>query len=245
MPRKGAAKDPSDPRVGMAVKLLMRTRGLMVPEAMQAIGFTDKDADDCKKRTWVHRRVKKEDDDNNEHNNAEHNEEHNNEHNNEPDDEPNDDMSTVTMSVGSSSATSSVKHCAPASVQVRMTVSGKQQHRMIGKSIAEHKKKAHKRATTLYANELKKPSSKRRSSEVIAEEVREEYDGHGPCGRTIRTYVNSNGLVGTSPNSRGPKGSIPKWLFSILCSALDTYIQYQTNQRQRGRRDSQEVGRHH
>ena len=119
MPRKGDAKDPSDPRVGMAVKLLMRTRGLMVPEAMRAVGFTDKDADDRKKRMWVHRRVKKEDDDNNEHNN-----------------EPDDDMSTVTMSVGSSSATLSVKHCAPASVQVRMTVSGKQQHRMIGKSIS-------------------------------------------------------------------------------------------------------------
>ena len=158
-------------------------------DCARSVGFTDKDADDRKKRMWVHRRVKKEDDDNNEHNNDEHNEEHNNEYNNEPDDEPDDDMSTVTMSVGSSSATSSVKHCAPASVQVRMTVSGKQQHRMIGKSITEHKKKAHKRATTLYANELKKPSSKRRSSEVIAEEVREEYDGHGPCGRTIRTYA--------------------------------------------------------
>ena len=100
MPRKGAAKYPSDPRVGMAVKLLMRTRGLMVPEAMRAVGFTDKDADDRKKRMWVHRRVKKEDDDNNEHNNDEHNEEHNNEYNNKPDDEPDDDMSTVTMSVG-------------------------------------------------------------------------------------------------------------------------------------------------
>ena len=38
------------------------TRGLMVTEAMRAVGFTSDDADNQCKRMWIHRRVKKNDD---------------------------------------------------------------------------------------------------------------------------------------------------------------------------------------
>ena len=45
MEAEGTAKNPSDPRVEKAVRLMMQTRGLMVPKATQAIGFTSDDVD--------------------------------------------------------------------------------------------------------------------------------------------------------------------------------------------------------
>ena len=59
MTGEDTARDPSDLRVVKAVRLMKRTTGLMVPEAMRAVGFTAEDAKSRRKRMWIHRRLNK------------------------------------------------------------------------------------------------------------------------------------------------------------------------------------------
>ena len=59
MTGEDTTRDPSDLRVVKAVRLMKRTTGLMVPEAMRAVGFTAEDAKSRRKRMWIHRRLNK------------------------------------------------------------------------------------------------------------------------------------------------------------------------------------------
>ena len=61
----------------------------------------------------------------------------------------------------------------------RPTAQAKQKERCHKKKVAAHTKKAHKRATSFYASELKKPKSERLSADAISKIVKKEYDGHG------------------------------------------------------------------
>ena len=59
MSEKDTAKNPHDPCVEKAVRLVKPTHELMVTKAMRAVGFSSKDVDDRSKRMWIHRRLKK------------------------------------------------------------------------------------------------------------------------------------------------------------------------------------------
>ena len=63
MEAEGTAKNSIDLPVEKAVRLMRLTRGLMVPKAMRAIGFTPKDVDNQCKQMWTHHCVKRNDDD--------------------------------------------------------------------------------------------------------------------------------------------------------------------------------------
>ena len=93
----------------------------------------------------------------------------------------------------------------------RPTAQAKQKDRCHKLKVAVHAKKAHKRATSFYASELKKPKGKRLSADAISKIVKKEYDGHGPSGRSIQRYVNDNNNIGNSPIKMGCRGNIPKW----------------------------------
>ena len=54
---EGTAKDPSDPRVAAAVKIVLTCEALRLPQAMRAADFTKQDSKDPKKQMWIRRRV--------------------------------------------------------------------------------------------------------------------------------------------------------------------------------------------
>ena len=85
-------------------------------------------------------------------------------------------------------------------------------------------KKAHKRATLFYAAQLEKPKEQRLSAEKISKLVKKEYDGYGPSARSIQRYVNSHNMPGNSPLKLGNRGNIPKWAYSALCNAFESYV---------------------
>ena len=61
-------------------------------------------------------------------------------------------------------------------------------------------------------------------ADAISKIVKKEYDGHGPSGRSIQRYVNDNNNIGNSPIKMGSRGNIPKWAYSSLCNAFDSYV---------------------
>jgi hypothetical protein len=87
-----------------------------------------------------------------------------------------------------------------------------------------HAKKAHKRATSFYASELKKPKGERLSADAVSKIVKKEYDGHGPSARSIQRYVNDNNNIGISPLKMGNRGNILPWAYSALCNAFESYV---------------------
>jgi hypothetical protein len=106
----------------------------------------------------------------------------------------------------------------------RPTAQAKQKERCHKKNVAAHAKKAHKRATSFYASELKKPKAERLSADAISKIVKKEYDGHGPSARSIQRYVNDNNIIGLSPVKMGSRGNIPPWAYSALCNAFESYV---------------------
>ena len=124
------SENPSDPRVKKALSLMRRARRLMVPEAMRSIGLTSNNVDNRWKRMWIHRRVKKKNDDT-----------------------PasaslrlDGDVLSVSLS-GNSLPLSSVKYPVPTLEQIRKTMTGKQQQCSHAKATEEHKNRAQKYAT--------------------------------------------------------------------------------------------------
>jgi len=81
----------------------------------------------------------------------------------------------------------------------RPTAQAKQKDRCHRLKVAVHAKKAHKRATSFYASELKKPKGERPLSADarISKIVQKEYDGHGPSGHSIQRYDNNNNISAT------------------------------------------------
>ena len=98
----------------------------------------------------------------------------------------------------------------------RPTAQAKQKDRCNKLKVAVHAKKAHKRATSFYASELKKPKGERLSADAVSKIVKKEYDGHGPSARSIQRYVNDNNIIGLSPVKMGSRGNIPPWAYSSL-----------------------------
>ena len=114
---------------------------------------------------------------------------------------------------------------APKPSQERKTATAKQQQRAGKATIKNHKKRAHKRATSWYAKEKEKENGL--AAETISKKVKEEFDGHGPSARTIQRYVNDLGIAGNSPLKRGPNGNIPAWAYSSLCTAFESFVRIQ------------------
>ena len=106
----------------------------------------------------------------------------------------------------------------------RPTAQAKQKDRCNKLKVAVHAKKAHKRATSFYASELKKPKGERLSADAVSKIVKKEYDGHGPSARSIQRYVNDHNNIGISPVKMGSRGNIPPWAYSALCNAFESYV---------------------
>ncbi len=98
--------------------------------------------------------------------------------------------------------------------------------------LAEHGKRAFKRATSWYDKEVQTKGKDGLSSYEVAKRVKVEFSGAGPSARTIQRYVNS-GLAGLSPLKPGVKSDIPKWAYSALCTAFESYVRInQLNRRE-------------
>ena len=110
----------------------------------------------------------------------------------------------------------------PKRKQIRHTASGMQQRRVNKYDVDDHSKKAFKRATSWYQNEVGK-KSKGLSSREIAEKVKVEFDGVGPSATTLQRYIN-NGIAGQSPLKPGVKSNIPKWAYKSLTVAFESYV---------------------
>ena len=110
----------------------------------------------------------------------------------------------------------------PKARQIRNTASGMQKWRVNKFDSSDHNKRAFKRATSWYYRELQKGNAGLSSYE-IAKRLKREFDGAGPCARTIQRYANT-GLAGLSPLKPGVKSDIPKWAYSSLCTAFKSYV---------------------
>jgi hypothetical protein len=106
--------------------------------------------------------------------------------------------------------------------QIRNTASGMQKWRVNKFDSSDHNKRAFKRATSWYDRELQKGKAGLSSYE-IAKRVKLEFGGAGPSARTIQRYANT-GLAGLSPLKPGMKSDIPKWAYSSLCTAFESYV---------------------
>ena len=85
----------------------------------------------------------------------------------------------------------------------RKSITAAQSARADAKRLAEHKKKAHKRATILYEQQLEKPANhpQRMSSATVVATVAEEFDW-APSARSVERYVKA-GMAGCSPMKKG------------------------------------------
>ena len=82
---------------------------------------------------------------------------------------------------------------------------------------------AHKRATALFAEEMKKPKDERKlSASKVSELVYGEFGVH-IHKRTIQREV-AAGRVGLSPLKRGMKGNFPALTFQHLANAFESFI---------------------
>lgn len=135
-------------------------------------------------------------------------------------------MSSVTTSSScdASVASSARSIPAPKAKQVRKTPIGMQQVRSNTKAADNHRKRAHKAATTQYAAEKKKPKGEdgKLSAEAVTDSVNEMYETDLKC-RTIERYV-LNGQIGTSSICQGKPSHIPEYMFKTIASAFESYI---------------------
>jgi hypothetical protein len=89
--------------------------------------------------------------------------------------------------------------------------------------LSDHSKRAFKRATSWYNKEVQTKGKDGLSSYEVAKRVKVEFGGVGPSARTIQRYANG-GLAGLSPLKPGVKSDIPKWAYSALCTAFESYV---------------------
>ena len=206
MSTKRDAESSDDPRVAEAVALWKKAPMLNVGQVMRAACFTEADSKNKNKRMWITRRA--------------------------PTKKqmkaailpsvvamstPESATSTLTPTTTTTEGTA--KFPAPKPPRKRRTAQKHQDDKVANKMLKLHKKKAHKRATSLYAEEQKKENGM--SSRAVAELVRKQYDGHGPTHVTIQRYV-KNKMAGCSPLKRGEKGDIPEFVFKNLCIAFES-----------------------
>ena len=180
MSTKTDAKSSDDSRVAEAVALWQKAPMLMVAQVMRTACFTEVDSMNKNKQMWITRRA--------------------------PTKKqmkaailpsvvamstPESAISTLTPITTTTECTA--KFRAPKPPRKRKTAQKHQEDKVANKILKAHKKKAHKRATSLYAEEQKK--EKGMSSRDVEKLVREEYGGHGPTHVTIQRYVKKIWLV--------------------------------------------------
>ena len=102
----------------------------------------------------------------------------------------------------------------PEAPQFNMGTAKLQKKRNHEKKVRRHKNLAFKRATTLYAEQLKKPDEKDRLSAAdVAKLVAREFGrGYSPSARSILRNV-KEGLVGVSPVKPGRKSDLHEFTF--------------------------------
>jgi len=139
--------------------------------------------------------------------------------------------STTSEAVGTQTPEREIQ-AKPKARQIRHTATGMQKWRVNKFDLAEHGKRAFKRATSWYDKEVQTKGKDGLSSYEVAKRVKVEFSGAGPSARTIQRYVNS-GLAGLSPLKPGVKSDIPKWAYSALCTAFESYVRInQLNRRE-------------
>ena len=157
MSTKRDAKSSDDPRVADAVALWQKAPMLTVAQVMRAACFTEADSTNKNKQMWITRRA--------------------------PTKKemkaaflpsvvamstPESDTSTLTPTT--TATTGNAKFPAPKPQRKRKTAQKHQDDKIAAKMLKDHKKKAHKRATSLYAEEQKKENGM--SSRAVAQVVR-------------------------------------------------------------------------
>ena len=209
MVTKGPALSPDDPRVAKAVVLWKSAPALTVTQVMLATMFTEEDAFSARKRMWIRRRM---------------------EGGRKPSDRSlpssTDHPSPADVDRPSTKEAISRKkklplHPAPKAKKKRKSIAAAQDARVAKKAADEHKKKAHKRATTLFAAEQKK-AGRGLSAKAVQQIVLNDYEVC-PTIRTIQRYVKL-GLAGQSPMKMGPEGKVQRFVFATLSDAFSSMI---------------------
>jgi hypothetical protein len=110
----------------------------------------------------------------------------------------------------------------PKARQIQTMASRMQKWRGNKFDLSDHDKHAFKWATSWYDWELQKGKVGLSWYEISK---REKLEFNGAClsARTIQQYAN-NGLAGQSPLKLGVKSNIPKWVYSSLCMAFESYV---------------------
>jgi hypothetical protein len=108
--------------------------------------------------------------------------------------------------------------------KTRDTSTQAQQKRVNDVTLKIRHNMAHKKATTMYAAESKKPEGEKKlSAKQVSELVYAEY-GVDIHRRNIQREV-AAGRVGLSPLKTGPKGHFPTLTFQHLANAFESFIQ--------------------
>jgi hypothetical protein len=211
-------------RIAHAVAFLLRCQGAKVPEAMRAVKFTPEESSDPTKQQAVRRAYtkaiggKKK----------------------SPLPVSVDTMANTSYISPMTEPTSTTRTSAaplettppperdgdsitrkPKPRQIRKTASAMQKWRVNKFDATQHKKRAFKRATSWYAQELEK--SKGLSSYQVSKRVKIEFDGVGPSAQTLQRYAKW-GIAGQSPQKPGVKSDIPKWAYNSLTVAFESYV---------------------
>ena len=206
MSKNGPAEGPDDPRVAVAVTLSFQAPSFTLPQVMRAALFTDDDSKSAKCQMWVRRQIKR----------KKGKQEDSIINTTVDTNSPGTTISSITTPA--SNKTCEPKHPPPKTKQIRRTATGMQQARVNKHNTKEHRKSAHKFATTLYAAEKNKEDGK--SAAEVRDETIEVF-GVAPGVRTIQTYV-KDGKAGVSPKRQGPKGNLADHLFVAICNAVLT-----------------------
>ena len=100
----------------------------------------------------------------------------------------------------------------------------KQSQSVHDKNMSRHKNSAFKRATSLFAEQAKKPKKQRWSANQVKDYIETEFGkGHSPSARRIQQYV-KDGLVGVSPLKSGRRSEIANFTFRTLINAVETFV---------------------
>jgi hypothetical protein len=180
---------------------------MTVRQSLLSAEFSTKHADDKARQMKVRRRVKKRN----------------------PSSDSTATTSPTTVDVASPAADVStiteasvvLKFAPPKVKAIRRTTNGAQQNRANQKSVANHKKRAFKAATTLLASEKLKGAGGLSANGVI-DKIQVDY-GIKLARTTLSRYVRE-GDVGTSPKKPGNPGAISEWVFQSLCTAFSSFV---------------------
>ena len=215
-----------DVRIAHAVAFLLRCRGAKVPEAMRAVKFTPEESENPTKQQAVRRAYNKTIGGKNKSPFPVSVDTAATTSSMSPMTEPTPTTRTSVAQLETtppqhSECDGDIIVRKPKPRQIRKTASGMQKWRVNKFDATAHEKRAFKRATSWYAQELEKKNGL--SSYEISKKVKIEFDGVGPSATTIRRY-SKLGLAGQSPLKPGVKSDIAKWAYNSLTVAFESYV---------------------